>query len=90
MTLIDTAKAPERRHRRRQRVWLRAELRTGDRTLTACRVLDLGATSAQVRLDGPCLLPGTLQLVIPEVGATREAAILWRRGGLVGLTLSGD
>jgi len=90
MTMIDTTRAPERRRWRRQRVWLTGEIRTAGRTLVTCRVQNLDAAGAQVRLDAACLLPAELELAMPTVGAVRPAVILWRRGNLVGLALRGD
>lgn len=86
---IDTTQRPERRLRRRQRVWLAGELRVGDKTLVTCRVENLDSAGAQVRLDSACLLPAELELVMPGADSSRNAVILWRRGGLVGLELRG-
>lgn len=87
MTMIDTTRTPERRRQRRQRVWLSGELRAAGRTLATCRVQNLDASGAQVRLDGACLLPAELVLAMPTVSAERPVVILWRRGSLLGLGL---
>lgn len=85
LTLALPTRLPERRRRRRQKVWLRGELAAGGRTLATCRVMDLDAVGAQVRLDGRCLLPAEFDLLLPATGSRRPAGILWRQGVLVGL-----
>ncbi|HRD47498.1 MAG TPA: hypothetical protein PLF78_13565 [Caulobacter sp.] len=81
---------PERRRQRRQRVWLAGELHAGGRTLATCQVQNLDAAGAQVRLDGPCLLPVKFDLALPAAETQRQATILWRRGLLVGLRFAQD
>jgi hypothetical protein len=80
---------PERRRRRRQTCDLRAELRGAGGAVTACRLVNLDATGALVRLAGARLLPTELVLALPAEAAciTYSATILWRRGDLVGLAL---
>jgi hypothetical protein len=81
---------PERRRRRRQAFDVRAELRGAGGAVVPCRIVNLDATGAQVRLDGARLLPTDLALLLPTgpVAVTYSATILWRRGNLIGLGLS--
>jgi len=54
-----------------------------------CRIVNLDAAGAQVRLEGAKLLPTHLTLTLPlHPGAvTYRATLLWRRGNLIGLEL---
>lgn len=81
-------KLPERRRRRRQTFDVQGEL-LGAGPPTPCRVVNLDAVGAQVRLDGARLLPThmTLTLLLRQVTVIYSATLLWRRGNLIGLEL---
>ncbi len=80
---------PERRRRRRQAVSVVGELLGAGGVVTPCRLVNLDADGAQVRIEGPRLLPTHLTLTLPmHPGAvTYRATLLWRRGNLIGLEL---
>lgn len=77
----------ERRLHPRRTVSLPARLVDANDCITPCRVLDISAEGARIRIGPPyAFLPGTFKLAIDtRQGPTRRAEVMWRRGVEVGV-----
>jgi hypothetical protein len=87
----DTTGQTEGRATRRQRVLKGAKIVFyHSSSVVDCAVRDLSAKGAKLGCSDPMAVPAEFRLVTPADGLMREARVVWRKEGLIGVEFAGE